>query len=218
MSQFYSQFGQDKYLHEKVFKGFRDGTFVDVGAHDGRSLNNTLFFEENLGWRGVNIEPLRYVYEQLINNRPRCINVNVAIDTEDGVQNFHENQGGHIEMLSGLVKHYHPKHTERLKNDWEAHGGTSDIIKVRTRPLRSVLEEHKLTRVHYLSIDVEGAELAVLQSIDFSKVFIDCIEFECNYEDCLQPILTFLTSKGYRRLPETRNIDIFMIHEKSQFL
>src|SRR5579872_2937961 len=184
MAQFYSQFGQDKFLHENVFKGFRNGMFVDVGAHDGKSLNNTLFFEETLGWRGINIEPLRYVYEQLVNNRPNCVNVNVAVDSKDGHADFYANDG-YSEMLSGLVSHYHQHHASRLKNELEVHGGLSNVTQVRTRQLSSILQEHKIDHVHYLSVDVEGAELAVLQSIDFSKVFIDCIEFECNYEDSL---------------------------------
>ena len=42
---FYSQDKQDKFLEENVFKGYKNGVFIDVGAHDGKSINNTLFFE-----------------------------------------------------------------------------------------------------------------------------------------------------------------------------
>jgi hypothetical protein len=38
---FYSQCEQDKFLEENVFKGYKDGTFLDVGAHNGVSINNT---------------------------------------------------------------------------------------------------------------------------------------------------------------------------------
>jgi len=41
---FYSQCEQDKFLEETVFKGHKNGFFVDVGAHDGVSINNTLYF------------------------------------------------------------------------------------------------------------------------------------------------------------------------------
>ena len=40
---FYSQYKQDKYLEEEIFKGYENGFFVDVGAHDGISINNTLY-------------------------------------------------------------------------------------------------------------------------------------------------------------------------------
>jgi hypothetical protein len=38
---FHSQYQQDQFLEQQVFKGFKNGVFVDVGAHDGVSLNNT---------------------------------------------------------------------------------------------------------------------------------------------------------------------------------
>ena len=44
---FYSQDNQDRYFEFFVFKGFKNGVYVDVGAHDGVSLNNTLYFEKN---------------------------------------------------------------------------------------------------------------------------------------------------------------------------
>ena len=43
--KFHSQFGQDKFLDEKVFKGKTGGFFVEVGAHDGVFLSNTFFFD-----------------------------------------------------------------------------------------------------------------------------------------------------------------------------
>ena len=43
---FYSQDKQDKYLETNIFKGYKNGFFIDIGAHDGKSINNTLYFEE----------------------------------------------------------------------------------------------------------------------------------------------------------------------------
>ena len=50
---FYSQYKQDEYLENRFFKGYKNGIYVDVGAHDGVSLNNTLYFEKNNNWRGI---------------------------------------------------------------------------------------------------------------------------------------------------------------------
>jgi len=44
---FYSQYCQDRSLENCIFKSFKNGVFMDVGAHDGVDLNNTLFFEKN---------------------------------------------------------------------------------------------------------------------------------------------------------------------------
>lgn len=43
---FYSQYNQDEFLEKNVFKGFKNGCFIDVGAHNGISINNTLYFEK----------------------------------------------------------------------------------------------------------------------------------------------------------------------------
>ena len=56
-----SQDNQDKYLEETVFRGYKNGVFVDVGAHDGLSINNTLYFEKYNNWTGINIEPIKTI-------------------------------------------------------------------------------------------------------------------------------------------------------------
>jgi len=60
---FYSQYNQDQYLETNVFKGFKNGVYVDVGAHDGVSINNTLYFHKNNNWTGIIIEPIKQVFE-----------------------------------------------------------------------------------------------------------------------------------------------------------
>ena len=70
---YYSQFGQDKYLNENFFHNKSNGTYVDIGAHDGITGSNTYFFDL-LGWEGICFEPLPEIYNQLVINRkrPRC--------------------------------------------------------------------------------------------------------------------------------------------------
>lgn len=211
---FYSQFGQDQVLETYVFKQFKNGTFVDVGAHDGLSINNTLYFEQMHGWKGINIEANPDVYQQLVLNRPSSINMNVAItDRNDGTAGFLKNSG-YTEMISGLVDHYEPEHRERLEKELREHGGSSTIIQVPCRRLDSIFEEHSIHRVHLLSVDVEGAEMAVLQSIDFDRVFIDVIVVEDNYKT--RHAQSYLETKGYIKICE-RHDDI-LIHQHSDFL
>lgn len=90
---YYSQDNQDKFLDEYIFKGYRNGTFVDIGAHDGVSYNNTLYFEKKYSWSGVNIEPLEDIYNKLTINRPNSTNLNCAVSNEEGEYDFYSNQG-----------------------------------------------------------------------------------------------------------------------------
>lgn len=55
MSEWCGQIGQDRWVAE-VFKGKRDGTFLDVGCHEHRNLSNTWALEKQLGWRGIAID------------------------------------------------------------------------------------------------------------------------------------------------------------------
>lgn len=212
---FYSQDKQDFNLENYVFKGFKNGVFVDVGAHDGKTYNNTLYFEETHNWNGINIEPLPEVYQELVKNRPKSINLNVAIDEINGSALFYKNKG-HTEMLSGLEKYYHPHHIERIKQENNIHNSYSDTIAVKTKRLDSIFEENNITHIHYLSIDVEGAEIAVIKSINFDKVFIDVIGFEANYSESTIQIIDYLKNKNY--FVFYKGLDIFMIHNDSQFV
>jgi FkbM family methyltransferase len=226
---YFSQFGQDKFLNS-IFKD-DVGIFVDVGAHDGITINNTLYFE-NKGWTGYNIEPIPSVYDKLCINRPNCININCAItsdvdentetettetettETTETTADFYKNVG-YTEMISGLVKSYDRRHLERLQRELQLCGGTSEIVKVKTRTLSSICKEHKITKITYLSIDVEGAEFDVLKSIDYEYTFIDIIGFENNYPDVSKDIISFLQKKGFKVL--NNSADIFMINTKSKY-
>lgn len=211
---FYSQDQQDKYLEENIFKGYKNGFFIDVGAHNGKSINNTLYFEENNNWTGINIEPIEKVYNDLIINRPNCININCAVCNNDGETEFLCNTG-YTEMISGIKNTFDPRHMERLKNENKKYGSSTEIIKVKTKKLETICDLNKISHINYLSIDVEGAEFEVIKSINFDKVFIDVIGFENNYNDSSMPIIKYLLDKNYIVIKKSQ--DIFMIHKNSNF-
>jgi FkbM family methyltransferase len=211
---FYSQENQDSYLETTVFKGFKHGFFVDVGAYDGIHINNTLYFEETNQWTGINIEPIPKIFDLLMTNRPNCINVNCAICNEEGETDFLLNTG-YTEMLSGIKNTFDQRHITRLEDENNQMGSTTEVVKVTTKKLTSILQEHTVSHIHYLSIDVEGAEFEVIQSIDFDKIFLDVIGFENNYDDNSIPIIDFLEKHNYVVLH--KSIDIFMIHKDSMF-
>ena len=211
---FHSQYNQDKYLETNVFKGFQNGFFVDVGAHDGKSINNTLFFEENNNWTGINIEPIKSVFEKLIINRPKCINLNIAVCDNDGETEFICNTG-YTEMLSGIKDTYDSRHKQRLENENRIYNSNTKIINVKTKKLQTICNEHNISHINYLSIDVEGAEFEVIKSIDFNKIFIDIIGFENNYNDKSLPIIKYLEDRSYVFFHKCK--DIFMIHKHSKF-
>jgi FkbM family methyltransferase len=214
MSIYYSQCQQDKFLEENFFKGFKNGFFMDIGAHDGIFINNTLYFEKNHNWNGINVEAIPEVFNKLVLNRPNCININCAVTNFNGESEFICNSG-YTEMISGLKNNYDVRHSTRLINEINLYKGETKIISVETRTVDSILHETNVKHIHYLSIDVEGAEFDVIKSINFDNVFIDIIDFENNYEDTSKPIINYLQEKGYSVIKHYT--DIIMIHKNSQF-
>lgn len=216
VGQFYSQYNQDRTLENCIFKGYKNGVFMDVGAHDGVDLNNTLFFEKTHNWTGFNIEPLDDVYRKLLTNRKNSKNIKCAVSDVNGTSEFMANTG-YTEMLSGLKNEYNNRHLERIKGENIREGGRSNVVMVETKTIETICEEDNIKHINYLSIDVEGGEFRVLKSINFDKVFIDVIGFENNYPDEQHIPVNYLKDKGYIQLPH-HTADIFMIHKNSIFL
>jgi FkbM family methyltransferase len=216
INKFFSQYNQDRSLKNCIFKEHQNGIFVDVGAHDGVDLNNTLFFETNYNWRGINIEPINSVYNRLVTNRPKCININCAVSDTDGFAEFVCNEG-YTEMLSGLKSEYDDRHLNRISDENKKTGSISQVINIQTKRLETICRENNINHINYLSIDVEGGEFKVINSINFDNLFIDVIGFENNYHDTQDICINYLKSKGYLKLPD-HVADIFMIHKESKFL
>jgi FkbM family methyltransferase len=216
INTYFSQYNQDRSLEINIFKGFKKGVFMDVGAHDGVDLNNTLYFETTHEWTGINIEPIKEVYDRCVTNRPNCLNINCAVSDTDGTAQFMLNTG-YTEMLSGLVKEYNERHLQRIIKENELMGGKSEICSVETKTISTICRENNISHIHYLTIDVEGGEMAVIRSINFDEVFIDVIGFENNSKDTEHIPIDYLLSKGYILLPD-HVADVFMLHHQSKFM
>lgn len=188
-----SQYGQDKWVFENLFPGKRDGVFVDIGANDGVTLSNSLFFEQQ-GWTGLAIEPIQTAYDKLIASR-KCTCVHGGIAAKAGNYTFRQVVGG-PEMLSGLKEELDPKHIERIELEMASSGAHYEDITIQCYNLNDLLDEHGIKQVDFLSIDVEGAELSILESLDFSRVDITAFAIENNYRDPRIP--SIMKRNGYK--------------------
>lgn len=189
MQKYYSQFGQDKYLYETYFKDKANGYFIDIGAHDGETGSNSLFFE-NIGWQGICFEPIPEVYSKLITKR-KCEAQQIAISDSQGTAEFFVLKG-HSEALSGLVGQYHPNHIQRINREVEEHPQEYEYIEVQTAKFNDVIT---VRDIDVLSIDTEGSEPAILRSIDFSIYNIKTITVEVNYG--VEEINSILIPQGF---------------------
>ncbi len=182
LADYHSQCGQDKFINETFFKNFKNGFFLEIGAFDGIHISNTYFFEKELDWSGICIEPIPEIFEKLEKNR-NCFCICGCVSAEHDVWKDFLRISAPLAGLSGLVDKYDPEHIERIQRELKACECSSEIIKVRCYNLNRILEEIGINHVHFLSLDTEGGEFEILQNIDFSKYQIDVIAVEDNYLD-----------------------------------
>ena len=155
---FASQSGQDKIIKNSFFRSKKNGYFVEIGAFDGVLGSNCIHFEKSMNWEGIAIEPSKPQFEKLSKNR-NCKVLNAAISSTEKDVEF-------IEVIEGLTQmsgidddNYSAKLIieNNKKNKFNKN-------KMKT----STFEKSILTKeIDYLSIDIEGAELDVLKSINF---------------------------------------------------
>lgn len=183
-----------EYIYENFFLNKKNGFFIDVGASNGLDSSNTSLFEFYLNWNGICIEPHTLQYNKLIKNR-NCKTYNCCIGNKDSMGEFWEIEGP-VSPLSGLKETYDPKHVDRINKEVL---NLNDIIlkkDIQVKTLSSIIDENNISYIDYLSIDVEGAELHVLEGINFEKHYIDVISIEDNgYTD--KPA-NFLLNKNYK--------------------
>ncbi len=171
-SDYYSGEGQDAFIHRAFFPERRGGFFVDIGAYDGVTGSNTLFFERALDWTGLCIEPSPGLFAELTANRPGpCLNVAVA--DFDGEADFLDVPEG-PRMVGGLVAHC----DSRIRAELTRLNAPQEIRRVTVRRLSSVLADAGVRRIDYCSIDAEGADEAVLESLDLTEIRVEVFSVE----------------------------------------
>lgn len=198
---YHSQIAQDYFLDRHVFLGRTGGVFVDVGAHDGVNLSNSLFFEAERGWSGVCIEAQPDVFVRLQDSRT-AVCVQSAIGDSPGAMPFVIGEGD-AEMLSGLAASYGSRNWNRVKRF-----GSTTTVDIEVRRLDEVLRASKIAHVDLLSIDVEGGELGVINSITLADFGWPVVVMENNYRSW--PQVRAMCRQGYQLLCRIEFDEVFI--------
>ncbi|MBO6755043.1 MAG: FkbM family methyltransferase [Roseibium sp.] len=170
-----SQAGQDRWLAETLFKNLTGGVFVEVGAYDGLTGSNTLFFERYKGWSGLLVEPSPH-WAAVARSHRKATCIECAVGGRPGSATFMEVTKGYTQM-GGLTGSYDPGLKSRVESDPRFEGRE---LSVAVRLLADILAEHGLRAIDYLSLDIEGAEVEVLTSFPFTDFDIKAWSIENN--------------------------------------
>ncbi len=143
----------------RALKHIDQGFYIDVGANDPDNESVTKAFYER-GWRGINVEPVPQWFERLEKARPQDINLQLALGAEPGEITLYEIPDTGLSTAD-------EKFAERHEAE---HGYQSHTLRVKMDTLSRVCERFHLASIHFLKIDVEGMEKAILQGADFGKI------------------------------------------------
>jgi len=156
---------EDAVIIERFFRGgpldLYNGTFVEMGALDGVVFSNTLLLEHCLGWNGLLIEAQPASAVRLYENRPCAM------------------------KYAGGACARPQRHMQMTLAEGTARVVASDSplphVTVPCAPLSELFSMHGLKRINFFSLDVEGSELNVLQTIDWDVVQIDVLMVETDF-------------------------------------
>lgn len=100
-------------------------------------------------------------------------------------------------------------------NQWHRRKETKKTVKVPCSTMQAMLDEHNVTHVDFFSLDVEGAELIVVRTIDFSKTSIDVMMVEMSHFDTAknQQVRDVLVKNGgmcRARVPGLKLSEVFV--------
>lgn len=185
----YAQNGEDMVLLN-VFHDLKQGVYVDVGCFHPRLYSNTRALHER-GWWGVNIDlsPRKVGYFDF--DRPKDHNVCCAVSAERGELTAYT--FGLDSALDTTDK--------ATAEEWRVRfDKTYDEVTVPSRPLDEILDEHGVEAFDFLNIDVEGAEMLVLQGIDLKRYRprAICIEIHGDLDAARDSdVYRHLTDAGY---------------------
>ncbi len=141
----------------------RGGFCVEVGANDPVApTSQSLHLEQSLGWACLLVEPIPDLAARARELRPHATVCECACTRPD--------RTGEVELFIPVLPDGDvPTHASLEKNPDDFHYDDHRTIRVRANTLTHLLEEHKIDRIDLLSLDVEGAELEVLQGFDFDR-------------------------------------------------
>lgn len=183
-----SQQGEDAFLWSD-FGDVCGGSYIELGALDGITFSNTHAFSKALDWSGVLIEASPGNAAKLSQNRPNDICVNAAVCQTSGIVHYVEGAavGGIWEfMADGYRSHWHKGKT------------IANTAEVSCRPLADIVKMHtEQTFFDLLSLDVEGGEFSVIQTLGTLEFGVIIVEADGHDRRKNSMFQTFLSRTGY---------------------
>jgi len=205
----YSQTGEDIII-EYLFDSLKIShpTYLEIGTNQPKICNNTYGLYKK-GCKGVCVEPDIEMVKVIKRDRPKDTILNIGIGTTD-------RESADFYLFPGLMNGWSTFSKEEAdirKNDT---GISYHTLAVPLKNINTIIKDYFDSYPNLISLDVEGLDLEILQSIDFEKfkpevICVETITFGYlnNTEKKIAAISDHMHSTGYFAYADTHINTIF---------
>jgi hypothetical protein len=185
------------------------GFFLEIGCWDGELISQTAYLERERGWTGMCVDPFPHGFKK------RTCQVCARAISRDGSPRaflkvtIDRRYGGDVSYLSGFADRISPIHRPLIDEHCD-----SQEIQLETITLAQLDAEYHLpAHIDFLSIDTEGSDLEILESLDFQAHTFGAIMFEHNYENWVRHCASELLGRHGYELYKALVIDDIYVRE-----
>ncbi|MGN6491680.1 MAG: FkbM family methyltransferase [Agriterribacter sp.] len=205
----YSQTGEDVII-EYLFDSLKIShpTYLEIGTNQPKISNNTYSFYKK-GCKGVCIEPDPEMAKIIKAERPKDTILNIGIGvTDQGSADFY--------LFPGLTNGWSTFSKIEADIRRRDSGVNYRTLSVPQKNINAIMQDYFAPHPNFISLDVEGLDLEILQSVNFAKfrpevICVETITFGYlnNTEKKITAINDYMYSKGYFAYADTHINTIF---------
>ncbi len=215
--EFRSQFGEDVLLWH-LFDGKTDGFYIEVGAYDGYTYAVTYAFE-CMGWTGLLVEPIpeRHAACKALRKWSQVEHAALSKKGSTGTATFaHITSAKHDYEASSFLPGSVTKKRFMRPPSSKKGGGTSSIT-VPLTTMDNLLRDYKGT-VDFMVLDVEGAEMNLLDGFDLDRYKPGVMIVEDQAMGADRTLLEYLEGKGYQHVMWLSYNRVFVRRDRADLL
>jgi len=182
----YSEYGGSQFVDE-LLKRRRNGFFVECGAFRGEELSDSLFFEKERNWTGILIEAHPEYHREILTKNRRALVLRACLSSIGRPQLVKFKLAGQGSGVTSLNRNVHLMKKNLPETD------------VQCFSLNSIMAAIGVQHIDFMILDVEGSELSVLHTIDWTRLSIDVFSIEyigVNRTSKLEKIRHFFNATG----------------------
>ncbi len=179
----------------------KNGYFIDIGCNQPKYGNNTYVLEKNFSWNGIVVEPNPQHFNDIQNMRT-CTKIlgRPIFDHNDFVDfMIIENTG--LDGYSGIDETQNIHHRKMIVHQGVSKQPKFKIVKLQAMCPKTLVKEYSVPNIFdYLKIDVEGAELKIIQNWPWDKARPTLVSIESDPETTAKSVIKCMTEVNYKQV------------------